>query len=481
MKKTVCVALALILTLSLASLCASAITAGTTEVNVWDGTTADSFSSGSGLENDPYIIKTGAELDYLAASCKGGETYAGSYFKLAADIDWAGKLWTPIGYDTKNLFSGHFDGNGQTIYNLECFDVYAGIFGCIKEGSVKNLKVDHATFTTDTRYAGAIAGWMKASTVEGVSAGANVVVATSDFISNTAQVGGLFGIVHSSTVNACVFEGEVKVTAVTGTSFLGGIAGVVGGEGAVTNCINRGSVSNPNEPSVAGAICYVGGVVGGVGASSAIGTVENCINYGKVASVNIAGGVVGRIHVAESVVKNSYSLGEVTGAKAGAVVGYIGKAYVMAGNAGVSSADAVKAVGEFASGDGYSEPGDSHLKVASESDISTKDGFLAGFSEVQNKLPTFNKVTPVAPVETTAPEETTAAPETDDQTTAAETTSAPETVDQTTVGAESTTSTPTTTQQPDQTEPAGGCGSTVGAAAAVICILALGFVLKKDR
>ncbi|MGM9641663.1 MAG: hypothetical protein ACI3XI_00495, partial [Eubacteriales bacterium] len=208
MKKLICIALTLILTLSLASLCASAITAGTTEVNVWDGTTASSFSSGSGLENDPYIIKTGAELDYLAASCKGGETYAGTYFRLEADIDWAGNVWTPIGYNTKSVFSGHFDGNGQTIYNLECFDEYAGIFGCIKEGSVKNLKVDYARFTTDTRYAGAIASWMKLSTVEGVSAGANVVVITSDFMSNTAQVGGLFGIVHSSAVNACVFEGE---------------------------------------------------------------------------------------------------------------------------------------------------------------------------------------------------------------------------------------------------------------------------------
>ncbi|MGM9642630.1 MAG: hypothetical protein ACI3XI_05410, partial [Eubacteriales bacterium] len=275
------------------------------------------------------------------------------------------------------------------------------------------------------------------------------------------------------------FEGEVSATAITGTSFLGGIAGVVGGEGSVTNCINRGSVSNPNEPSVAGAICYVGGIAGGVGASSAIGTVENCINYGKVSSVNIAGGVAGRIHVANSVIKNSYSLGEINGLKAGAVLGQLSKAYVLEGNAGVSSFDAPNAIGEFESGDGFSQPGDSNLKVATESEISIADGFLAAFSEVQNKLPTFNTVTPVAPAETSAPEDTTElADDTTEESTAGDETSAEAPAnDETTAKNETTTSTPEGTQKPDE----GGCGSMVGAAAVVICIMSLGFVLKKER
>ena len=211
MKRIIASALALVLMLSLASLCVSAEKlAGSTAVDVWDGSSAAGFSAGSGTQSDPYIIKTGAELDLLAATCMGGEKYEDTYFRLEADIDWGGNVWTPIGYDTKNLFAGHFDGNGQTIYNLECFEVYSGLFGVVKGGSIKNLKVDYATFTTDTRYCGAICSWMKLTEVEGVSAGEHVVVKSSDVMSSTAQMGGCFGIVHSSTVQGATFYGSVE-------------------------------------------------------------------------------------------------------------------------------------------------------------------------------------------------------------------------------------------------------------------------------
>ncbi len=481
MKKLIALALTLVLSFSIMSLSASALFAGSSDVDVWDGTTASSFSSGSGLQNDPYIIKTGAELDYLAGSCMGGEAYANTYFKLAADIDWGGRDWTPIGYNSKSLFSGHFDGNGQTIYNLVCTEEYAGLFGCVKEGSVKNLKVDYATFTTYTRYAGAIAAWMKLSVFEGVSAGANVTVQGADIMEKSPQIGGLFGLVHSSTVNASSFEGAVRVPNVIDTAFIGGIAGVIGDEGVVKNCVNRGSVTNENESAVAGKICYVGGISGGVGASGGFGTVENCVNYGAVSSVDVAGGVVGRIHVDNSIVKNSHNLGEVSGERAGAVLGYLSKPYVMEGNSGVTSADATKAIGEYKSGEGYSEPADKNLKVAYENEITTSIGFIEAFAQLQNLLPTFNTVTPTEPVQTTAPETT------EEQTpveTPEQTTDKTPDTDETSSGEDVTADAPVSsdTAKVDVTEPAApsGCGSTVGALAVVICILASGFVFKRD-
>lgn len=485
MKKILALALTLVLLLSISSLSASAITAGTTEVDVWDGTTASGFSGGCGLQNDPYIIKTGAELDLLASTCYGGETYADTYFRLEADIDWAGNLWTPIGYDNKHLFSGHFDGNGQTIYNLECFEEYAGLFGAIKEGSVKNLKVDYATFTTDTRYCGGIAAWMKLSTVEGVSVGENVTVNTADIMSNTAQMGGCFGIVHSSTVNGATFYGTVNCTSVTGSSFVGGIAGVVGGEGSIKNCINYGKVNNINPPTVADAKCYVGGVAGGVGASSAIGTVESCINYGEVNSIDIAGGVVGRVHVDNSVIKNCYNLGSVKGERVGTVLGYLSKLYVMEGNMGVSSGDAYKALGyeEKSDDTAYKTPGDSNLRVESETVITSSSAFIDAEGQAAVLVPIFNLVNPVEAVETTEPE-TTEAPETP----APETTKEPETDAPAETAEEVKTDAPAQTEAPVTEAPAatdapkseGGCGGSVALAAIILCIIPVAFITKKD-
>ncbi len=482
MKKLVSLLLALVLALSILSLSASAISAGSGDVNVWDGTTASGFSGGSGLVNDPYIIKTGAELDLLASTCYGGETYADTYFRLEADIDWAGNLWTPIGYDTTNLFAGHFDGNGQTIYNLECFEVYSGLFGVIKEGSVKNLKVDYATFTTDTRYCGGIVAWMKLATIEGVSAGEHVEVRTADIMSDTAQIGGCFGLVHSSTVNGATFYGTVNCTSVTGTSFVGGIAGVVGGEASIKNCVNYGKVNNVNESAVADAICYVGGVAGGVGASSKIGTIESCINYGEVSSVDVAGGVVGRVHVDNSVVKNCYNVASVKGKRAGAVLGYLSKLYVMEGNYGVAMGDAVNAIGDApgSSDPAYKKPGDANLQVASETVITALGGFSEADGQTAVLVPTFNLVNPVEAVETTEPEttpapETTKAPETEKP---AETTNAPETEAPEVTNAPASTDAPTT--QPPAAEPK-GCGSTVSIAAILICLIPLAFISKKDQ
>lgn len=37
---------------------------------------------------------------------------------LSADINMAGKEWTPIGTDENNSYNGTFDGNGKTITGL---------------------------------------------------------------------------------------------------------------------------------------------------------------------------------------------------------------------------------------------------------------------------------------------------------------------------------------------------------------------------
>lgn len=484
MKKITAFMISIVLILSLASLCTSAISAGSSAVDVWDGTTATGFSGGNGIENDPYIIKTGAELDLIASSCMGGETYANVYFKLAADIDWGGNVWTPIGIDNKTVFSGHFDGNGQTIYNLECFETYAGLFGAIQEGSVKNLKVDYATFTTDKRYCGAIAAWASLSNFEGISVGENVVVKTADIISSSAQMGGCVGYIKNGSITGATFYGEVICTTVPDTSFVGGIVGVVAANSTVKYAINYGKVSNINPSTVADAVCYIGGVAGGAGATDP-GHVEYCINMGEVSTVDLAGGVLGRIHVDRSSIKNCYNTGVVKGERVGTVLGYLAKLYVMEGNMGVASEDAQVALG-YEKGNTsaeYTSPGDANLRVADVAVITSQSGYIEAEGQTGIHVPTFNTVTPSEPSEETHPltteEQTTEAPIVTDEPVADSETTEEEKTDAPTATDAPANNTPVATDPATAPADKKGCGGTVGFAAILLCIIPIAFISKK--
>lgn len=105
----------------------------------WNGTSNKVFS-GSGTQADPYLIGTAEQLAGLAERTNvDKENFAGKYIKLTADIyltnfsdpdtaNW--KEWIPIARTNRqqqsgggsttdySYFSGHFDGDGHTIYNL---------------------------------------------------------------------------------------------------------------------------------------------------------------------------------------------------------------------------------------------------------------------------------------------------------------------------------------------------------------------------
>lgn len=77
-----------------------------------------SFSGGDGSANNPYQIKTVADLNQLSSDVKGGNNYSGKFFKLANNItlDGTENNFTPIGVDANNKrFGGTFDGNSKKI------------------------------------------------------------------------------------------------------------------------------------------------------------------------------------------------------------------------------------------------------------------------------------------------------------------------------------------------------------------------------
>ena len=78
--------------------------------------TASALSTTANSEGRFYKIGSAQDLMDFAAKVNGGETTANA--TLTADINMSGKSWNPIGADVNKPYSGNFDGNGHSIYNL---------------------------------------------------------------------------------------------------------------------------------------------------------------------------------------------------------------------------------------------------------------------------------------------------------------------------------------------------------------------------
>lgn len=71
-----------------------------------------------------------------------GDVYplSGNYM-LANDITMSGE-WSPLG-DSKNPFTGIFDGNGYTIYDLTAAPEANGFFGVAKDAAIRNVVLEN--------------------------------------------------------------------------------------------------------------------------------------------------------------------------------------------------------------------------------------------------------------------------------------------------------------------------------------------------
>ena len=92
-------------------------------VGEWTDYVADSFASGTGTKEDPYIINSPEQLAKLAKDINSGiadqeYTHNKEYFLLGNDIDLSAHRWIPIGSGTStssfHSFTGNFDGANKT-------------------------------------------------------------------------------------------------------------------------------------------------------------------------------------------------------------------------------------------------------------------------------------------------------------------------------------------------------------------------------
>lgn len=260
------------------------------------------FSAGNGTCSDPYIINTVGQLDKV-------RDYKRRYFKLGSDLDlksYQYRNWLSLG-DNEEPFNGYFDGNNKTIYNLyinEPYENYQGLFGCIRNGSVRNLKVELSPegIVCDT-YCGALAGYcanariyqcystgsIKANNYIGSLIGYttnNTVIrkSISDFTigSDIANItiGGLVGYAENTTITDCLVNTEITVSGLK--SSIGGIIGQ-GEKLKLQNSYATGFLK-------AGKTSYAGGLVGYTNNSE----IKGCIALNSSIAAEFQGRISGK-------------------------------------------------------------------------------------------------------------------------------------------------------------------------------------------
>ena len=212
-----------------------------------EGCTIGSWTDGGGesgaaedlgysIQNDgSYKVYNADGLMNIAELVNGGKTDIN--ITLDKNIDLTGKVWTPIGTDYDNSYTGTFDGGGHTITGLTVTtnDEYAGLFGYLGNfnngaATVKNVVMDGIQITCNHRlgYAGGVAGFSW-GTIENCS--------VSGSISGTVSVGGVVGVQRDHPITGCSSSATVK-----GTINVGGVAGQTIFGATLTACYATGNV-----------------------------------------------------------------------------------------------------------------------------------------------------------------------------------------------------------------------------------------------
>ena len=279
--------------IALTMLMAMMVTMIPTASAAWDGSSVSAALVGSGSELDPYLISSENDLAFVAKQVNDGvTTYTGEYFKLTVDLDLGGHNWTPIGAAKPNFFMGTFDGDGHTVYGLNVHTnpdnknaLYAGVFGRVDSGVVKNLTVEGAKVVS-YKYGGAVVGNLTGKADAAPAAVINCHAINCEV--RGVQIGGVVG--RSSQTGAP--KGHFNITGCSATSVTFGshtvedfpnlaidvenhfVGGIVGGVGStiVSGCFTTNMTANVHGIGFAPA----GGIVGVFGADKASSDIVNC-------------------------------------------------------------------------------------------------------------------------------------------------------------------------------------------------------------
>lgn len=288
--------------------------------NVYDGTPyyAESYESGDGSKDKPFLISNDMQLAKLAHDVNNGVSFSGKYFKLTKDIDLGEALWTPIGVTNPSktyFFDGKFDGDGHTINNMHIVWTYdsgneisVGLFSRLRGGSatetsfatVTNLTVNNARIEKKAGHTPKVTGTIKigiiAADLTQNAEISNIIIRNSIItdneeaytLKNKLRIGGIVGYLDAfKYLRIYNISADTKIDMLSAATLNGvdGQASVSGGIGAASNLQPQGTLSvwptniyvhstkiNTNANS---AKCIRGSVVSFIGKDNFSNSVKN--------------------------------------------------------------------------------------------------------------------------------------------------------------------------------------------------------------
>lgn len=203
----------------------------------------------AGYESEGYNEAHAWEIDSAATLAKvrddinryGSTIPYGSYFKVTRDIDLTGyRDWSPININRMQNFT--FDGGNHNIAVsiIRTGATYAGLFGFVETGTIKNLKVS--------------------GTIQIIG----MLSSVDAFIYRnvTVYAGGIAAYLKGGTVDRCNFDGSIYAIGNEGRAYAGGITAYAGEYPvSITNC--RVGGTSPAFIGAYGKESYAGRVAAG--------------------------------------------------------------------------------------------------------------------------------------------------------------------------------------------------------------------------
>jgi len=277
--------------------------------------------AGSGTKDDPYLIASAENLNWMSQQITKGETeknvynnpFKDTYFLQVCDIDLGGKAIYAIGFYNSasepaySVFGGNYNGQGFSIRNGYVkesntskdrgrnINWVGGFFGAIYGATIENVNLENIKVGV-INLGGVLVGRAVAprdgaapdanfNVIRNCSTDADCFVqnyesyASSDTKQDTAyRVGGIVGMAESVTIENCTNGATLYAN---GVSAAGGIAGTVGHATLINNCVNTGTIVYTAELLIAEA--GLGGIAGSIVSNetaTAPVRIANCYNTG---------------------------------------------------------------------------------------------------------------------------------------------------------------------------------------------------------
>ena len=290
--------------------------------SVWSGQTATSYRSGSGSQNDPYIISNAEEMAFLASELNNTD-YEDTYFKLsnniiinAGEFDYQNnlieyqlnsttyylnnndyydnttfegeKIGTVNLFPTLSNFKGHLNGNNKIIYgyygNSSLFDTLSG--------NIENLYIENA-FVNATGNNAIFANVIDGGTVSKVLIDGNIISAANNSQMTSAD---LLTNFNSDDTYVAAFANFIEDSTITNVINHANVYGSYLGSGLVTRLISS-TITN----------AYNTGIIDSV-LNTTIGIVEGNSTLTNLYTSGINDSLIGITNNATLSISNSFMI-----------------------------------------------------------------------------------------------------------------------------------------------------------------------------